>query len=217
MTTNETGLPTSLYDLPSTLLGFHVQLASRQPPEDSSIEHRVARLEARNDIQRVLHLYAYSYDAGDIDRMMSIYSDDCVLVNGGGTFEGLDSIRSNYEQAILERGYAFHHISDIEIAIDDDLRSGWATGYLHNLAVRDGNPGGTMASCVFHLGKREGQWKVIECRIAVSEQHSFGPPLARKPVGSVLRPTRPETVADLLDEDAPIIKKNIARTAGESR
>ncbi|HEY4269112.1 MAG TPA: nuclear transport factor 2 family protein [Galbitalea sp.] len=211
MSNDITELPANLHQLPRTLLGFHVQLASRPTERDASLEARVARIEARHEIQRVLNLYAYAYDAGDIERMMTIYSADCVLVNGGGTFEGLDAIRSNYEQAILERGLAFHHLSDPEIAIDDEIESAWATGYLHNLAVRDGNPGGTMASCVFHLRSIDGAWKVVECRIAVSEQHSFGPPYPRKHVPSVLRPTGAETTADLLD-DVSIIKKGTARS-----
>jgi ketosteroid isomerase-like protein len=192
-------LPTSLYDLPRTLLGFHVAQTAPGPPTAASLEDRVARLEARAEISTLLNRYAYCYDAGDIENMMSIYSDDCVLVNGSGTFIGTDSIRSNYEQAILDRAVAFHHLADVEIILSDDNLEGWATGYLHNLAVRDGNPGGTMASFVFHVRKNGMGWLVAECRIAVTNQHSFGPPTKRSPVPKIAKPTRPDTVADLFD------------------
>jgi len=199
-------LPATLYDLPRSLLGFHVELTARAAAPRGTLEERVARLEAREVIQRVLNRYAYSYDAGDIENMMAIYSDDCLLVNGAGTFAGAAAIRTNYEQAILERGLAFHHLSDVEIAIGDGLDDAWATGYLHNLAVRDGNPGGTMASCVFHLKPLDGVWKVVECRIAVSGQHSFGPPAPRRPVPHVARPTGKATTAELFD-DADLVTR----------
>ena len=196
-------LPKSLYELPRTLLGFHVAQTEPPQPPAASLEDRLARLEARAEISTLLNRYAYCYDAGDIENMMSIYSADCVLVNGSGTFIGTDAIRSNYEQAILARMVSFHHLADVEITLSDDVAEGWATGYLHNMAVRDGNPGGTMASCVFHLRKADSGWQVAECRIAVTNQHSYGPPMPRSPVPKVAKPTRPDTVAELLDRPAP--------------
>jgi ketosteroid isomerase-like protein len=195
-------LPKSLYDLPRTLLGFHVALSRRPAPRSGaagSLEQRVARLEATLDITRLLHQYAYAYDDGDIEAMMEIYSDDCVIINHRGTFAGTESIRSNYEEAISARGYAFHHLADVEISTSEDISEGWATGYLHNLAVRDGNAGGTMASCIFHVRRFEDRWKVVECRIVVTNQHSYEPAKKRNPVPDIARPTSPETVAALID------------------
>jgi ketosteroid isomerase-like protein len=192
-------LPSSLYDLPRSLLSLHVALSRRRRPQPGDLESRVARLEAVNDIMRLLHQYAYSYDAGDIDAMMEIYDDECVLVNGAGTFAGTEAIRTNYLQAIAARETAFHHLADVEIATSDDVTEGWATGYLHNLAVRDGNAGGTMATCVFHVRRNGEIWRVLECRIAVSNQHGYGPPHARQPVPKLARPTSPRTVTELVD------------------
>lgn len=192
-------LPTSLYEIPRSLLSLHVALARRRGPQGKDLEARVARLEAINDVQRVLHQYAYSYDAGDIDAMMEIYSDDCVLINGSGTYIGVDAIRSNYLEAISARETAFHHLADVEIATSDDIEEVWATGYLHNLAVRDGSPGGTMATCVFHLRRFDNAWRVVECRIVVSNQHGYGPPHPRQPVPHLARPTTSQTVDALVE------------------
>lgn len=192
-------LPTSLYEIPRSLLSLHVTLAQRTSHETNDLETRVARLEAVNDIQRVLHQYAYCYDAGEIDAMMEIYSDDCLLINGSGTFAGRDAIRSNYLESVANRQTAFHHLADVEIATSDDVSEAWVTAYLHNLAVHDGNPGGTMATCIFHLRRMDGRWMVVECRIVVSNQHGYGPPHPRKPLASVARPTSPQTVAALVD------------------
>jgi ketosteroid isomerase-like protein len=192
-------LPNSLYEIPRSLLSLHVALVRRPRPKSQDLETRVARLEAVVDIQRILHQYAYSYDAGDIEAMMEIYSDDCLLVNGSGTYAGAEAIRSNYLEAISARETAFHHLADVEIATSEDVAEAWATGYLHNLAVRDGNAGGTMASCVFHLRRFEDAWRVIECRIVVSNQHGYAPPHPRTPTPSLARPSSPETVAALVD------------------
>jgi ketosteroid isomerase-like protein len=193
-------LPTSLYEIPRSLLALHVQLVRRPRPRRGDLEARVARLEAVQEIQRLLHQYAYSFDAGDIEAMMEIYSDDCLLINGSGTYAGAAAIRTNYQQAIAARETAFHHLADVEIATSDDIDEAWATGYLHNLAVRDGNAGGTMASFLFHLRRFDEEWKVVECRIVVSNQHGYAPPYARTPGPDLARPTSPDTVASLVDQ-----------------
>jgi ketosteroid isomerase-like protein len=192
-------LPSSLYDIPRSLLSLHVALVRRPRPSATDLDTRVARLEAVNDIQRLLHQYAYSYDAGDIEAMMEIYSDDCLLINGSGTYAGAPAIRTNYLQAIEARETAFHHLADVEIATSEDVTEAWATGYLHNLAVRDQNAGGSMASCIFHLRRFAEGWKVVECRIVVSNQHGYAPPHPRTPVPQLARPTSPATVAALVD------------------
>lgn len=192
-------LPRSLYDLPRTLLGFHVQLA-RNTPRADSMEDRLRILEVEAAARRLLNRYAYAYDAGDVDAMMSIYSDDCVLINNKGTYQGAAAIRANYEYAVAERALAFHLLGDVEVQSSDDRTEAWVTGYLHNLAVRWGNAGGTMATCVFHIRDINGEWKVVESRIVISNQHSFAPPHARPVVGTPPVPTSSASVADLFDE-----------------
>jgi ketosteroid isomerase-like protein len=192
-------LPQTLHDLPRTLLGFHLSLASYDPQAET-LEDRVKVLEVEAAAHRLLNKYAYAYDAGDVEAMMTIYSEDCVLINNKGTFAGAAAIRANYEQAVEERALAFHHLANLEVQSSDERTEAWVTGYLHNLAVRWGKAGGTMATCVFHIRNLGGEWKVVECRIVVSNQHSFGLPDARPAVGTPAVPTGQLTVADLFDE-----------------
>jgi hypothetical protein len=56
-----------------------------------------------------------------------------------------------------------------------------------------------MASFLFHLRLFDEEWKVVECRIAVSNQHGYVAPHPRQPVPDLARPTSPETVASLVD------------------
>jgi ketosteroid isomerase-like protein len=194
-------LPSTLYDLPRTLLGSHTLIvkAARAPRDGGSVEQRLARLEAERDVRAVLNQYAYCYDEGDIDGLMEIYSEDCRLISDKGTFVGTEAIRATYSLNIGQREYGYHHVNDVQVVLDDDATSAWASGFLYNLAVRGGAATGTMANCLFHLAVRDGRWQVIESRIVVSNRHSM-PPRDTPP------PTVPEwatssgTVADLIDD-----------------
>lgn len=196
--------PKSLYELPRTLLGFHVAIVRgnhRRLDARKSIEERLARLEVEAAARHLLNHYAYCYDAGDLDGMMDVYSDDCLLINRLGTFKGAEAIRANYERAISERTVSFHHIADIEVYPSEDASEAWVTAYIHNLAVRRGDPGGTMATCVFHMRHGEdGGWKFSESRIAISDQHSFLPRQVKSAERSDGNDTYPDTVAQLIDD-----------------
>jgi ketosteroid isomerase-like protein len=193
--------PSTLYELPRTLLGLHAWIAKNPPVSDGTLEDRIAILEVEAAARRVLLRYAYCYDAGDVEGLMEIYSEDCVVVNPRGTFVGRDAIRLNYGQAIDEREVAFHHLSNVAVAASPDRAEAWVSAYMYNLAIRDGNAGGTVASCIFHIRRHDhGAWKVVEFRNVISGQHGFGPQAARERKSPPLTPTRPETVADLLDD-----------------
>jgi ketosteroid isomerase-like protein len=194
-------LPQSLYELPRSLLGFHVALVKgqRSRTRAGSVEERLTKLEADRDIRTVINQYAYCYDEGDLDGLMNIYSDDCRLINNKGTFVGHAAIRDNYAQNIDERTMGFHHVTDIQIVLDTSATSAWASGFLYNVAVRDGAPTGTMASCLFHLAVRNDIWQVTESRIVISNRHRF---LTREvpDLGTPAYATAAGTVADLIDD-----------------
>src|ERR1700722_10836097 len=190
------GMPKSIYNLPRTLFGSHIALARRQT-RTRSLEDRLAVLELESAARNLLNQYAYCYDGGDLDCLMDIYADDCIIVNRHGTFAGVAAIQANYERAINDCEVSFHRVSNVEVSPSDDRTSAWITGYLYNLAIRKGEPTGTMASFVFHIGLQEsGGWKVTESRIVVSNQHGFAP---RMSSSGVSPPTNPSTTDDLID------------------
>jgi ketosteroid isomerase-like protein len=191
-----TGWPRTLYELPRSLFGFHIALARRKVDTPSSLEDRVALLELDAAARHLLNRYAYCYDGDDLDGMMEIYTDESVVVNRIGTFVGIEAIRSNYDRAIKDRTIAFHRLSNLEIEPNETRTEAWVTAYLYALTIRGDEPGGTMATCVFHIGKREDAWKILESRVVITDQHSFGPKRA-KPAHSAA-PTRGETAEDLV-------------------
>ncbi|HEX5121131.1 MAG TPA: SgcJ/EcaC family oxidoreductase [Pseudonocardiaceae bacterium] len=194
-------LAESLYDLPRTLLGAHVRIVKQARLRDHGrpLADRIARIEADQDIRAVINQYAYCYDEGDLDGLMEIYSDDCRLVNNKGTFVGTDAIRANYQQNIHDRTFGYHHVTDVQLVLDDTATTAWASGFLYNVAVRKQVATGTMANCLFHLTVRDGRWQVIESRIAIGNRHEFAPrnlPATTPPPYA----TDPATVDDLIDE-----------------
>jgi hypothetical protein len=194
-------LPPTLYALPRTLLGSHtlfVRAARQRRPHDT-VGQRLTRLEAERDVRTVVNQYAYCYDEGDIDGLMEIYSDDCRLINDKGTFEGSAAIRENYRHNVGQRSYGYHHVNDVQVLLDDDATEAWVSGFLYNLAVREGVATGTMANCLFHLALRDDRWQVVESRIVVSNRHTMK---ARETPRATTSPwaTSTGTVADLIDD-----------------
>jgi uncharacterized protein (TIGR02246 family) len=194
-------LPSTLYDLPRTLLGSHTLFvkAARAPRTGDSVEQRLARLEAERDVRALVNQYAYCYDEGDIDGLMEIYSDDCRLISDKGTFVGTEAIRATYTLNIGQREYGYHHVNDVQVLLDDDATTAWVSGFLYNLAVREGAATGTMANCLFHVAVRDGRWQVIESRILVSNRHRMEP-RDTPPPSIAAWATSPGTAADLIDD-----------------
>jgi ketosteroid isomerase-like protein len=190
----------TLYDLPRTLLGAHVLFVKQARPRErlATIEERVTHLEAEWDVRSVINQYAYCYDEGDIDGLMDIYSDDCRLINNKGTFVGSDAIRANYEDNIGARSFGYHHVSDVQVVLNDTATAAWASGFLYNLAVRQGVATGTMANCLFHLALTGSGWKVIESRIVIGNRHEFLPRDAKDGPAPAYA-TSTGTVTDLID------------------
>lgn len=191
--------PTSLYQLPRQLLGTHVWNVRDRRPSRAELAERIARLEIESWGRQLANQYAYCYDAGDLEGMMEIYSDDCVLVNRHGTFIGVDAIRDNYRQAIGGRTTSFHHVNNVQVRPSSDGSEAWVTAYIHCLTVKEGQPGGSVATCVFRIRRYGDVWRISDARMAVSGQHTFGAVPTRPRSGSAVTPTKPETVHALLD------------------
>jgi ketosteroid isomerase-like protein len=183
-------LPRRLTELPRGLLAFHAWLAMRERPTEQALAKRVARLEAELEVRDLLNRYAYCYDAKDIDALMSIYSEDCVLVNHRGTYNGRAAIRANYSAAMDASQLSFHNLTNLQIGISPDLGEAWATGYLYTVSVTEDGPWAAAATCVFHLQRREGRYVAVESRIHVSSRHSLGPEPKQS---SLERPTPTES------------------------
>lgn len=191
--------PKSRHDLPRTLLGTHTWAATRPAQRVEALEARVRDLEIELAARQVIYRYAFCYDAGDLDRLVGAYTDDCVVVNRNGTFVGRETVRANYARALAGRSISFHHVGDVYVVPGPDRTDAWATGYLYAMNVKHGQSGGSMASFAFHLREERGEWKIAESRIHVSGRFSFGEP-PKHEAQPPSEPTEPESVRDLLDD-----------------
>lgn len=57
------------------------ELTATAAKQEGSIEQRLGRLENELAVRDVLNKYTYCYDSSDLDGVMSVFHDDCTLVN----------------------------------------------------------------------------------------------------------------------------------------
>jgi ketosteroid isomerase-like protein len=192
--------PKTLYELPRSLLGAHTKLASWRPEKPGeALEARVVRLEVELAARDLLNRYTYFYDAKDLDSLMRLYSDDCVVVNRRGTYVGPAAIRANYQYSIESSRLSFHNATNVQVAVAPGGSEAWLTAYLYAIHIRTEGPAGIAATCVFHIAKRPDQFKIIESRIVVSDRHLLGPTPPRW-TERVPAPTRAQTSEDLISD-----------------
>lgn len=103
----------------------------------SDLEHRIARLEAREEIRELDARYCRALDDGDWDTLVSLFTTD-------GEFVGLSRARGPAELRSFFAGLAgggltafWHHVTNLEITLDgpDDAR---ARSFLWQPCVQDG-------------------------------------------------------------------------------
>ena len=149
-------------------------------------------------VKDVLTRYTYFYDGADIDGVMSVFHDDCVLINPRGTYIGKDAIRRNYAFLISLSKIVLHFASNVMVRFNNDGEDAWMTAYYYGVAATpDGEliaTGGTYAD---HLIKVKRSWKIIERRITYNLRHTLSPAppgrMARAPV-----PTRRQSSRDIV-------------------
>jgi ketosteroid isomerase-like protein len=86
----------------------------------TDVEKRLQRLEDELALHDLLSRYTYFYDGNDLDGVMSVFDDDCKLVNPRGSYFGKDAIRENYAHLISTRRFSFHAATNIAIRFLDD-------------------------------------------------------------------------------------------------
>jgi uncharacterized protein (TIGR02246 family) len=117
-------------------------------------------------IRDLLTEYCYCYDAGDIERVVALFTEDAVISNATGVHRGRPAIRANYVDFVAKRKFGFHYVTNIIIRISTDADEAVATSYLLTFNVTNT---GTIAivagSYVDRLKRIEGTWRIAERRI----------------------------------------------------
>jgi hypothetical protein len=119
---------------------------------------RELHAEDRQAIGETLALHGHLFDGGHLDRLGEIFTPDVVYdmsALGGGTFEGIEAIRSAALQ-LGARNPVAHHVTNVVITSEEDPR---ATARSKGLVIM---ADGTLAS-VTHLDslrRHDGGWRI---------------------------------------------------------
>lgn len=152
------------------------ELTATAAKQKGSVEQRLGRLENELAVRDVLNKYTYCYDSSDLDGVMSVFHDDCTLVNPRGTYVGAEAIRRNYRYLISCRKFSFHHVSNAVVRLSDEAREAGFTGYFNCvIAFRSGALTGGSGTYAVRLTKVGDEWKIIECRITLNTRHNMTP------------------------------------------
>ena len=175
----------------------HQWLVSSDRARPTDINARMDALEDEMAIRQLLAMYSYFYDSKELDRLMDVFTKDCVLVNPRGTYVGREAIRSNYEYLMSLTKISFHRPSNVVVKIAEDRSTAWASSYLLDLAVElDGAAtlyAGTFADRVSRTS--EG-WRIAERRITVNIRQAM-PLIPSAPHTAPPKPSSSQTSVDL--------------------
>lgn len=181
--------------LRGSMWSIHHALATMPHLRADTLEGRLTLLEEEAAVRDVLARYTYFYDGADLDGVMSVFHDDCVLINPRGTYVGKEAIRRNYAFLISLSKVVLHFATNVMVRLLGNTDA-WMTAYYYGVAVAgDGTLNGTGGTYIDHLIKRDGSWKIVERRISYNFRHR----LERQPFsGSPPEPTRGESSRDII-------------------
>ena len=130
-----------------------------------TIEGRLQAVEDKQAIADLNNAYTYYYDSGSVDRLMSVFADDCVVVNPRGTYAGTRKITENYEYLVSTRRFSFHNASNVMVKLlspNEAVMTSYLTG---TILMKSGNMNATVGTYADRLAKRNGRWLFVERRI----------------------------------------------------
>ncbi|OGB91281.1 MAG: hypothetical protein A3G35_09760 [candidate division NC10 bacterium RIFCSPLOWO2_12_FULL_66_18] len=190
------------FDMRGPMWAIHHKVVSLPIARGSSLEDRLRLVEEELAVRDVLTRYTYYYDGNDLDGTMTVFHDDCLLINPRGTYKGKEAIRRNYAYLMSQRRFVFHYATNVAVRLLDDGLEAWMTAYYYGVDVSGtGVLSSTAGTYADRLVKVEGEWKIIERRITYNYRHVLSPepPIA---AGRPPEPTAVETSRDLIGPDA---------------
>lgn len=127
---------------------------------------QVGERDAEAQIRDLLSEYCYSYDAGDIDRVVALFTQDAVISNATGVHRGAAEIRANYVDFVAKRRFGFHYVTNITIRLTANADEAVATSYLLTFNMTNtGQIAIVAGSYVDRLRRLNRMWRIAERRI----------------------------------------------------
>lgn len=193
--------PAAPFNLHGSLWSLHHAMA-RTPRGDLTSARGLSRLAEERAVHDVLARYTFFYDGGDLDGVMSVFHDDCTLINPRGTYIGKDAIRTNYGFLISLSKVVLHFATNVLVRFSKDGKEARMGAYYYAIAATpDGKLIGTGGTYADRLVKDKGEWKIIARRITYNFRNTLSP--EAPPSASLApAPTRNESSRDILGPDA---------------
>lgn len=189
------------FEMFGPMWAIHQKLVSLPVNRGGSLEERTHSLEDELSVIDTLARYTYFYDGNDLDSTMTVFHQDCLLVNPRGTYRGKEAVRRNYAYLISQRKFGFHYASNIATRILEGGQEGWMTAYYYYIEVaKDGSMSATGGTYADRLVKVDGKWEIIERRITYNYRHALSPepPIAAVPPPE---PSDAQTSRDIIGPD----------------
>jgi len=144
---------------------------SRPRSTDASLDELREELAVREALAR----YTYSFDQGDLDGVLTFFTDDSVVIDRHGkTHTGFDEVRANYKRLIETTHRRFHLWTNVVVRFSEGLREAWQIAYFHAYLEPLGGPpqalGGRAAD---HMVKRDGQWRMRQRSVSVDLDYAL--------------------------------------------
>ncbi len=153
-------------------------------PARSSAAVRERLLAEEATLRDDLITYGYAMDAGDVDAVMEYFSDDVIISNPRGRYQGKEIVRKNYTYLFEQWSPTRHLWANVIVRFPEREDEAYRASYIYGLLSSPAKAFGAASSDVHRLRKVGGRWRIVERAITDDLSHSitvFGGPLEKKP------------------------------------
>jgi hypothetical protein len=172
-------------------------VARHRRARPTSLAERLQLLEDEAAVQDVLARYTYFYDAKDVGGLLSVFHEECELINPRGTYIGHEAIRRNYVY-LMEQSKVCLHLAPNVAA---DRSAAWMTAYYYDIsATHDGRLIGTGGTYADNLVPSGDAWKIAARRITYNFRHLLVPEAPGR--GTPPTPSKEESSRDIVGPEA---------------
>jgi uncharacterized protein (TIGR02246 family) len=122
--------------------------------------------------------YAYALDAGDLEALLDHFSDDVVITNPRGRYEGIETVRKNYVFLMQNWPRRRDVWGNVAIRFLGSADEAYRTSYIQEVLATPSKETSAVTSDIHRLRKMDGRWRIVERCIATDLIWPISPPLA---------------------------------------
>jgi ketosteroid isomerase-like protein len=193
--------PAHIDDWGSGMWKIFDELAARPRCVDQTPEGRALVLHEEAEVIDLFRRYHFHYDAGNVDAVMELFTDDCVVVNPRGTYIGPAAIRSNYEFLTGRRFFIQHFGTNHLVRFEEGMQEAWLGAFYYSIVIYGTGKAFAVGGTYLDRLRKEsdGQWRIFEQRITGNYRTPVPPAELRK--GNPPTPTSTRSSEDLIEPE----------------